>query len=1266
MGDCANLSANFLPTQQTTSYGVMPIPFSPPIPFNMGTPLLIGIDDVWSGLINTSFPFCFYGNAYNQLVVGSNGLISFDATYAGSFCPWSFGAAVPSPVLPLDAIFGVYHDIDPSVCGNIRYAIVDNYPCRKFMVNFDQVCHFSCNNIKSTTQIVLYETTNIVEVYVQNKPTCNNWNNGNALLGMQNATGTVGLAATGRNTGPWTTNNEAWRFSPAGPNSYTINWYDNNNVLVGTGANIVVCPTSTTTYTSEITYTNCDGSQITLTDDVKVTVEEVVVQLEGPYTICEGDSVTIQAPLVTGGTPSYNYSWNTIPPQFTSSITVSPTVTTTYTVTVIDAYGCIGTASVTVYVNPIPPAPVITGPNPSCDPSFTWCISNFNPNYTYSWSAPNAVSVTPTPNGQCADIIWNNAGGWITVTVTDLNGCTNTGTFYVNECCVKQSPEPGMTINLINQTASWLIANYPGFFSTFTPPTFDQSSAYLTINGTFTIDVPHIIFQQIPNIYLSENAEIIIGSGNHLELRQCTLQACSDKMWERIFIPNANSKLTAGGNLFMDAQHTVWSDNGGEMKLQSNTFKLNRICVQVEPYNQPIISTIENNQFIGNAPLKQPYTGLRTNIGINLIKVYNTNAMGGFIIGLNNTFTNMNIGINSVESIVHVFGNSFSNIQNSLSEAAIAAINITGRTQLLFTPLPYAEIGGQGNKANIFTNCKNGVNARAATNMKISYNSFNTITTTGIYYNFFDNLQHVSNVNIFKNNFQNNGTAIYSYRNFLCKSNIYSNTIQSNSNLGGIGIRAEEMGGLINPNRTNIFANTIKEVTRGVWLTGMEEAKADNNNIQVKKIGFLSARGIEASNCLKTEISANNIQCIPPTTASNAGGIYTSLSPANNICGNDIKNLGYAIQCNGPMISKVVGNKFTNLPTGIWLNNGGIIGQQGAPGQPSNNRWITNFTNHTFASNNTNGILTTIYHRTSPNYFVPTFNNVFNSSVAISAISTTGSQFGPVCPAIAPPQNLLLQVAKDQLTYSGSENRWHSRHNLYRELRLDTALLQSDTTFINFTDTISYENTGLLDSVKTIATHPDLNNNLNLLQSAAFTNSTVSPLLNTEDRAKIVNTILLDMAFMGTTSLTPQQLSTLQGMAAECPYTEDTAVYDARVLVAPYDTTDYLNVCETEYNFENNGRFMQQDNKHKNDVASEERIEIYPNPANDVLYVHNSTKNTNLQIEIHNIFGQLVMLLKIENNKNIQISIIDLPAGLYTIKIKNNNSLWSNKFIIYR
>ncbi len=71
-----------------------------------------------------------------------------------------------------NAIFGAYHDADPSECGNIRYAILGAYPCRTFVFNYDAVCQYSCTNTQTTQQIVLYETTNAIEVYIQNKPSC--------------------------------------------------------------------------------------------------------------------------------------------------------------------------------------------------------------------------------------------------------------------------------------------------------------------------------------------------------------------------------------------------------------------------------------------------------------------------------------------------------------------------------------------------------------------------------------------------------------------------------------------------------------------------------------------------------------------------------------------------------------------------------------------------------------------------------------------------------------------------------------------------------------------------------------------------------------------------------------------------------------------------------------------------------------------------------------------------------------------------------------
>src|SRR5688572_16144042 len=68
-GGCTTLTATIQGTVTTTSYSVDSIPYTP-FSFNTGTPVLIGIDDRWSDVINLPFCFDFFGNTYTQCVVG--------------------------------------------------------------------------------------------------------------------------------------------------------------------------------------------------------------------------------------------------------------------------------------------------------------------------------------------------------------------------------------------------------------------------------------------------------------------------------------------------------------------------------------------------------------------------------------------------------------------------------------------------------------------------------------------------------------------------------------------------------------------------------------------------------------------------------------------------------------------------------------------------------------------------------------------------------------------------------------------------------------------------------------------------------------------------------------------------------------------------------------------------------------------------------------------------------------------------------------------
>ncbi|MFC4817730.1 fibronectin type III domain-containing protein [Flavobacterium sp. GCM10023249] len=280
---CVDLEATYLQLGQTSSYTAQAIPYNPPYQFGcLANSVSVNTDDVWSPTINLPFNFCFYGTNYNQCLIGSNGVLTFDTANntAGGTSAWEFASNLPNTSLFRNTIFGVYQDIDPSKGGTVGWELVTlSTGCRALVASWKDIPMFSssCNSMLYTGMMVLYENTNIIEVYIKEKNVCGSWNAGNAIVGVQNAAGTTGTAAPNRNglDTNWTTTNEAWRFVPSGTAITSIKWYQGAGTtgpVVGTTDVINVCPSTTTTYTAEVTYSMCNGSTVKVTDQTTVTV----------------------------------------------------------------------------------------------------------------------------------------------------------------------------------------------------------------------------------------------------------------------------------------------------------------------------------------------------------------------------------------------------------------------------------------------------------------------------------------------------------------------------------------------------------------------------------------------------------------------------------------------------------------------------------------------------------------------------------------------------------------------------------------------------------------------------------------------------------------------------------------------------------------------------------------------------------------------------------------------------------------------------------
>ena len=513
---CVTLTATVLETGSTDQYTVTSIPYNPPFSYSGGTGVSVNTDDVWSSPITLPFNFCFFGNSYNTVWVGSNGVLTFSDP-GTSYCPYSFSASVPSSSLITNAIFGAYHDIDPAVCGNVYYEITGSYPCRTFVFKFDHVCHFHCTSLQTTQQIVLYEGTNVIEVYLEDKPVCTSWNSGNAVVGIQNSDGSVGYTPPGRNTGAWTAHHEAWRFTPSGPPNYEINWYEGDNTsgtLIGTGPSIQVCPGSQTIYTAEVVYHNCSGDNIVATDQITVTPSYSVYA--GPDDqVC---GLTYQLQAQDAGTNSH---WESTPGA-TFSDPNSPNSTVT-----VDNYGTYsfvwtadvgnGSCSDTVVIkfNESPTSDFTTTPINCYGENSTITYTGNATGADYYWDVDGGQPTPATSAVGPFNVSWTTPGTHVVSLYVDWNGC------YSDTSYTTIVVPPELTNDVTVEEVScgnYVVNNNP---QGGTPPytyTWSNGTGSNFTAGTYTITVTDANGCAVVDTFTIDQDDPISVSINHTDV----------------------------------------------------------------------------------------------------------------------------------------------------------------------------------------------------------------------------------------------------------------------------------------------------------------------------------------------------------------------------------------------------------------------------------------------------------------------------------------------------------------------------------------------------------------------------------------------------------------------------------------------------------------------------------------------------------------------------------------------------------------------------
>lgn len=282
------------------------------------------------------------------------------------------------------------------------------------------------------------------------------------------------------------------------------------SILWNTGAttpSITVSPNTTTTY-SVVANSN-DGCRMAA--QLELVVHPNQITISGNSEICSGTTATLTAPT------ALSYLWSNA--ATTASITISPNVSTEYTVTVTSSNGCTATGSKSIVVNPLPQFD-LTGLSPVCEEENSILnVINAPQNVKYFWSniatSPSIV-VTPTIN--------NN---FYSVTVTSDKGCQN-----AKSITITLNPKPVASITGDNNicageittlTASgggtyfWNIDNIKNPII-FVKPTTNAVYAVTVTNSFGCKDVESIFItvNPLPIPVINGNTTICLGESTEL------------------------------------------------------------------------------------------------------------------------------------------------------------------------------------------------------------------------------------------------------------------------------------------------------------------------------------------------------------------------------------------------------------------------------------------------------------------------------------------------------------------------------------------------------------------------------------------------------------------------------------------------------------------------------------------------------------------------------------------------------------------------------
>lgn len=892
------------------------------------------------------------------------------------------------------------------------------------------------------------------------------------------------------------------------------------------------------------------------------------------------------------------------------------------------------------------------------DTNFQFNVQNPITGYTYTWYDQSntvlgtGVNITLNLGLQNSSILGVYAVG--------TNGyCTaNSNVISIEYCC---------TFGVVNHvfsgtSSSGLASNY-----------FDNTQTI--IHGYFFVDVDFTMNNA--HIYLDGGAEIYIMAGSTLNIENSILEACGLELWAQVSV-GTNAKLNVENSIFRDATSAITVSSNGILVLTGqNIFEDNHTGIS---FLQTTINFEVNNCiFRSTGNLLNPYSNQIGEFGI-VLKFVDKGTIGS--IGNGNTFQNLHYGIYHRDNIrdVEIKHNTFLDImfnqptvERIIPKAAIWIDHDLNTVSIITI------------SNNNFTRCGIGIlRQKRVGSLTIHENNFEGISLISILSQFANQDGNIITNNTFNEIAEGIMFVGNNDINLTVRGNVFTNPTKFPRSRA---IYKSNISDLQGEGNVLIEENEIHDFPSGIHIVNQKDVIIRENNVHsVYANANVMTEGIRLENCRKARVTCNFVESGGQAPYSVAG-IRTSASPQQWMVENYFSKLGRSVHSNGiSSNSRFLNNTLIDSQEGFYLNVSSIGPQVAAwliPStnikeiRPQDNMWISQFISH-IVVNSSDGSLSPFYYRDNssiPNWHLTSstvqiaYTGNFLNFIDFLPITSNAPYSYNLCNAYLTPEenesgdHLMsqTQIAEmlDTMSVSAYEPdeaalQWLYAQSLYRDLALDTTDFSNNQLLIDFFDLAGQDEIGEIENLEELINEALENGSL----LAAGVNPTIweawdneaFPVKNYQTFYSIYVPLVdeRDSTLMEMDSLSILLLDSLAGL---CPMYHGLAVFQARALLNAFGYFDYTpSTCEYAVPV--------QDNKKEIETrVSVSRVNVYPNPSRDYLYVVKSAgEREHLSFSMRSSIGVVVLKSHMDElDTDVKLDISNITPGVYYLEVENGN-----------